>query len=383
MKKNTKTKRHGAITIISVLVLIILASLAMESFAESKAASDKKKIMVISSYHREYAWTQETNEGLCAAMLKLGYLDNQEQAEEYTKNDYVESSKIVIKKLWMDTKRKKSKGERAAMTTEIAGIAKEFRPDIMLLGDDNAAKYIGNQFLDSEIPIVFWGVNNTPVKYGLVDNKDNPGHNVTGVYQSGYYAESLELVKSLVPGVKTFAILSDDTSSGRSHTKKVNHLARRGALALKLEETVATNDYEVWKSKALDLQDRVDAFFLAQYSGFKNRNGQSVPADEVTAWYMNNIKVPEAAVQGQFVKQGMLCSADDSGYNQGYEAVVIAHDILTNGADPAVYPPRAPKRGPLMVNKLRAGMLGIKLTEEMGIEEYVEDATALKKGGKQ
>ena len=181
-----------------------------------------------------------------------------------------------------------------------------------------------------------------------------------------------------MPGVKTFAILSDDTSSGRSHTKKINYLARKGALSLKLKETVATSDYEDWKANALELQGKVDAFFLAQYSGLKDKQGKSVPAKDVTVWYMNNIKIPEAAVQGQFVKQGMLCSADDSGYNQGYEAVVIAHDILANGADPAVYHPRAPKRGPLMVNKKRAEMLGIKLTEDMGIEEYINEASALK-----
>jgi ABC-type uncharacterized transport system substrate-binding protein len=377
MKKTTKTKKHVSMTVTGLLVLIILASLAVESFAESKTASDKKKILVISSYHREYAWTQETNEGLCAAMLKLGYLDNQAQAEEYTKKDYVESSRIILKKLWMDTKRKKSKEERAGMTIEIVRIAGEFNPDIMLLGDDNAAKYIGNQFLDSDIPIVFWGVNNTPVKYGLVDSKDSPGHNVTGVYQRGYYAESIELVKSLAPGVRTFAILSDDTSSGRSHAKKISYLARKGDLPLTLAETVATHKYEIWKEKALELQNKVDAFFLAQYSGLKDKNGKSVPAEEVTAWYMNNIKVPEAAVQGQFVKQGMLCSADDSGYNQGFEAGVIANDILANGADPSTYSPRTPGRGPLMVNRQRAEILGIKLTDKMGIEEYIEEASAL------
>ncbi len=383
MKKMNKTDKHTSVTLAGLLILMMLVSVASESFAAVKTATDKKKILVISSYHREYAWTQETNEGLCAALLKYGYLDNKTQAEEYTKNDYVESSKIIMKKLWMDTKRKKKKEERAVMTMELTGIAKEFRPDIMLLGDDNAAKYIGNQFLDSDIPIVFWGVNNTPVKYGLVDSKDRPGHNVTGVYQSGYYAESIELVKVLVPGMKTFAILSDDTNSGRSHTKKIEYLARKGALSLQLKDTVASSDYKDWKEKALELQDNVDALFLAQYSGLKDIHGNNVPADEVTVWFMNNIKIPEAAVQGQFVKQGLLCSADDSGYNQGFEAAVIAHDILAGGADPATYAPRAPKRGPLMVNKQRAELLGIKLTEDMGIEKYIEEASAMNNRAKQ
>lgn len=383
MKMCIKTNRYSLMVWRGLLAWMIIASFAVKCFAGAPPESDKKKLLVISSYHREYAWTQETNAGLCAAMLKLGYLDNQAQVDEYTAKDYMEGSKIILKKLWMDTKRKKDQKERALMTNEISAAAKAFGPDLIMLGDDNAAKYIGNQFLESKIPIVFWGVNNTPVKYGLVDSKERPGHNITGVYQSGYYTESIELVKALVPGVKTFAVLSDDTSSGRSHTKKIVYLARRGRLPLELTDVVTTSDYQVWQTKALELQDKVDAFFLAQYSGLKDSAGKSVSAEKVTAWYIRNIKIPEAAVQGQFVKLGMLCSADDSGYNQGYEAVVIAHDILANGADPAVYPPRAPKRGPLMVNRQRAEMLGIELTEKMGIEEYIEQAAALKKESKQ
>ncbi|MEJ2200405.1 MAG: ABC transporter substrate binding protein [Desulfuromonadaceae bacterium] len=291
----------------------------------------------------------------------------------------MESSKIILQKLWMDTKRKETQEERALMTQEISATIKNFRPDLIMLGDDNAVKYIGNQFFDSEIPIVFWGVNNTPVKYGLVDSKEQPGHNVTGVYQSGYYSESIELVKTLVPKVKTFAVLSDDTSSGRSHAKKINYLARNGLLPLELTDIVMTSDYPVWQAKALALQDKVDVIFLAQYSGLKDSAGKSVPTEAVSGWYLHNIKIPEAAVQGQFVKQGMLCSADDSGYNQGYEAVFIAHDILANGADPSTYPPRAPKRGPLMVNKQRAKQLGIELTEAMGIEEYIEESSIQEK----
>jgi len=363
------------------VVCFITISPASVSYGSSKEllgeASGKKRLLVVSSYHGGYTWSQETNEGLTAAMLKFGYFDNNEQAAEYTKNDYVETSKAILKKLWMDTKRKAGKGEMAKITLEITRMGRNFKPDLIFLGDDNAAKYIGNQFLDSEIPVVFWGVNNTPLKYGLVDRKDEPGHNVTGVYQSGYYVESMELLKKICPDVKTFAILSDGTASGRSHVKKMEFSSRRGDLPVKLVDTITTSDFDVWKSKALELEDKVDALFLAQYSGLKDKDGGYVSSEEVTRWFVTHIDIPEAAVQGQFVKQGMLCSADDSGYNQGYAAVVIAHDILSNGKDPASYPPIAPERGALIVNKQRAELLGITLTEDMGIEEVVESIPVL------
>ncbi len=352
------------------LNVVLLLCIFLVIITTPALASNKKKLLVVSSYHREYVWTQETNQGLCAALKEYGYFDSDAQIIEFTKSDEIETPKMIMKKIWMNTKKKKSAEQIASIVKKVTEEVRKFKPDIILLGDDNAARYIGNQFLDSKTPIVFWGVNNTPVKYGLLDSIDRPGHNVTGVYQAGYYAESMELLTRIVPKIKTFAVLSDDTSSGRSHTKKIERLVRSGIIKNKLVEISIENNYDKWQKKALELQNKVDAFLIAQYSGLTGKDGKYVSTQEVTKWYLNNIKIPETVIFGQFVKQGMLCSADDSGYNQGYSAAKIALDILENGKVPATYKPIFPKRGALMVNKKRAKALGITFTEDMGIEEY-------------
>jgi putative ABC transport system substrate-binding protein len=359
------------------LVLILFCFTTM-NFASGKQVNGKKKFLVVSSYNKEYIWTQETNRGLCDALLKFGYFDNRDQAAEYSKNDYVETSNVIVRKLWMDTKRKNSKEEIAKSTTEIATIARDFNPDLIFLGDDNAANYIGNQFLDSKIPVVFWGLNNTPLKYGLVDSMNLPGHNVTGVYQPGYIVEGMNLLKTLVPKAKTFAIISDDSETGRANYKAVEYLAHKGSLPFHYVETVSTNSFEVWKEKAVQLQKRVDAFFIGHYASLRDKDGNYVTPEEAVRWYITHITIPEVMTERQFVEQGILCAADDSGYKQGFEAVVIAHDILDKGANPATYPPRAPKRGALMVNKQRARMLGITLNANMGIEEFIDEASVLR-----
>ena len=74
----------------------------------------------------------------------------------------------------------------------------------------------------------------------------------------------------------------------------------------------------------------------------------------------------------------MLCAADDSGFNQGFEAFSMAVEILDQDAHPADMRPRTPKRGPFMVNRWRARQLGISL-EGKGdlIEQVVESALAM------
>ena len=51
----------------------------------------------------------------------------------------------------------------------------QFKPNLILLGDDNAANYVGNQYIDTNIPVVFWGINGLPLKYGLLDSLEKPG----------------------------------------------------------------------------------------------------------------------------------------------------------------------------------------------------------------
>ena len=363
--------------IIRILLFLVISFCFVSVIFGQK--SEKTRIFIVSSYDRDYLWSQDTNEGVCAALLEFGYFDNKNQIKEFTEKDYVETSKAVVKKSWMDTKRKSSKNEMVKSAARITKEIKTFNPDVILLGDDNAVDYIGNQFIDTKISIFMWGVNNTPLKYGLVDSIEKPGHNVTGTYQAGYYTESLEFLKKIVPDIKTFAVLSDDSETGRSHLKRIQQLAYEGKLPVKLVETVATNSYSKWKTKALELQKKADAFFVVNHSTIKDAKGNSVDMLEAGNWYLHNIKKPECTHQKSFVVEGMLCAADDSGFKQGYIAGKSMYEVLEKGKNPATLPCPAPERGTLVVNRQRAQMLGIKLTDKMGIEEYIDKCLALKK----
>ena len=72
----------------------------------AQAAAERLRVFVVSSYHREYLWSQDTQNGMSAGLLEFKFLDDAQQAADYTKNDYVETPALVIKKTWMDSKRK-------------------------------------------------------------------------------------------------------------------------------------------------------------------------------------------------------------------------------------------------------------------------------------
>lgn len=381
---NPAARRVAVSSRLRSLLVAALACLAwhVPAAADSSAGeSDRFRIAVVSSYHREYLWSEDTNAGVTSALLDLGYLDHAAQKDRFWKDDYVESAKAVVIKLWMDTKRRDQPSQIADSVASVVQTLDKFKPDIILLGDDNAAHFVGSYYLDSRTPVVFWGINGTPMKYGLLDSMERPGHNVTGVYQAGYLREGLAALKHLLPEIERFAVLSDDSPTGRSKAKQFIRWARRKELPLELVDVVVTNEYETWKSRALELNDKVDAFFVLNHNTLKNENGNAVPQLEVGRWYLTNINKPDMGHERHFVREGILSAVEDSGFKQGYEAVRIAHRILAEGEKPAEIPVYAPDRGPFIVNLERARMLGLeeRVKDHPLVEEYINECLALKK----
>mgnify|MGYP001610337227 FL=1 len=312
-------------------------------------------------------------------MLDFHFLENKAQTDAFTKNDFVEGEKTIVKKFWMDTKKKSSPAEMAQASKRALQEISEFKPDLVFVGDDNATERIGGSLLDTPTPVVSWGVNVTPLKYGLLNSLETPGHNVTGVYQPGYPIESLTNLKKLAPSAKTFAILSDNSETGRAKAKEIERMAAENRLPLTLVGSIITNSYAEWKAGVLKYRDRVDAFSVMNHSTLKDDNGTPVDQMEAGSWYLQNSKKPDCSFEKQFAQEGILLAADDSGYKQGYESVKLAHQILVESKNPAMIPVYAPERGKIMVNRERAAMLGIDLSGHDFIEEFIDKSLALQK----
>jgi ABC-type uncharacterized transport system substrate-binding protein len=338
------------------------------------------RVFIVCSYDPNYIWSQQTQRGVNAALRKLGYLSSDAEERTLVAQDRVENAHVSIRKAWMDTKRRDTRSEIARVTARIVGEIRAFRPDILLLGDDNAANFIGNQFVDTELPIVFWGINGLPLKYGLVQRMDAPGRNVTGVWQSGHHRESLDLLKKLVPQAQSFAILACDSETTRPSVKLIEELAARGVLPLRLADKAVTNSYAQWQARALEFAGKVDAIYMLNHDTLRDDNGNHVDYLAAGRWYLENIRIPEASHEDQFVMEGMLLTANDSGFNQGQLAFEMAHEILSRGLSPARMAVRTPDRGPYMVNRMRAEALGVDLEDVLYlIDELVDRSLALER----
>lgn len=362
-------------------LVTLCCALGLPAVTAHAAGADKHRIVIVSSYHREYLWSQDTAEGVNAGLLEAGWLDSEEQTARLERDDAVESSRALLVKLWMDTKRANSRAEIAQSVARVVARIDDFGPSLLLLGDDNATRYIAANYFDTRLPVVFWGVNGSPTKYDLIDSMERPGHNVTGVYQAGYLAEGVQWLRKLLPGIERMAVLSDNSPTGRAKTKELERLARDGQLPVRLVATVVTNSLALWKARALELAPQVDAFFVLNHNTLKDAHGRPVDQLEAGAWYLDNVRKPDLGHERQFVVEGILCAVDDSGFKQGQEAVRMAQRILDGGENPAHMAIYAPPRGEFVVNLERARMLGLEAVVAASplVEERIERALALER----
>jgi ABC-type uncharacterized transport system substrate-binding protein len=341
---------------------------------DAKESGRKVRIALVSSYHRGDTWDADVTRGIVVKLLELGYLDNTQQSDDLNRNDRVESQRANIRKWWMDGKRRKTIAEIANTLKTILPEIDVFGPDILVLGDDLATKHIGNYFLDTTIPVVFYGVNGTPVKYDLLDSADKPGHNVTGVYQSVYQINAMEKLAAFVPNLRTAAVISDDTATGRASNKVLRMHQEKGALPLKIKEYIITNDIDALKQAVFRLNSAVDALIVTTVATFKDHRGELIPREVVAEWIATQSKLPEISLNRQYVGYGLFCAVNDSGFAQGLLGIKVMDEILKGRSRPETTPAVTPPPGKFFVNVDKARKLGLlKSARHAGIvDEFID-----------
>ncbi len=315
--------------VIIALVMIVLAGCQQAS----------KKVLLVFSYHQEYEWVVEETRGV---------------------DDIFADRNLIVEKFYMDTKRHPEIESIETASAEAISKIKEMAPDVVIVFDDNACKYVAQKFIGSDVPFVFCGVNADPGDYGF------PAKNITGVEERAFWKESLDLVRELDPGITRAAILLDDSHTAQQTLKRI----RKEASKDDITEVFMTNHFQDWQSKVIEIQDEVDALGLFVYFTLHDSiTDQAIQPEEILRWTLENSKLPEFAILDFTVKNGALCGVIENGYSQGEMAAEIAIRIL-NGESAESIPIMSPKEGIPVINRHRAKELGITIPD--GVKERTE-----------
>lgn len=169
------------------------------------SAAEAAKCLFVSSYHQGYAWSDGVERGLRSVL----------------------TGNCEIRQFDMDTKRRKSEEEKQEQALAAKAMIEDWQPDVVIAADDNAAKYLIQQYYrDHDLPFVFNGVNWSVEKYGF------PYSNVTGMIEVAPIDSMLERARDVTPSFNRAFYLGANTLTEQKNLKRFQDAAARHGLEL-------------------------------------------------------------------------------------------------------------------------------------------------------
>ncbi len=223
--------------------LLCLALLAPPLVSTAYAASGK--CLYVSSYHKGYAWSDGVEQGL--RRILTGHCE--------------------IRQIDMDTKRNKSDEFKQQAALAVKRQIEEWRPDVVIVSDDNAAKYVIKQFYrDAPTPFVFSGVNWTVKEYGF------PYKNVTGIIEVAPLEAMLSNAIKFSGGARSATYIGADTLTEKKNLDRVAQASEQLGIELK---GVLVGDADEWK-KQYRLAQQSGFIVMGSYSGIRGWDAQEL-----------------------------------------------------------------------------------------------------------
>ncbi len=318
-----------------ILAVVVLATLSLLGPAR---AADPVRVLVVDSYHLEYPWSAGIRHGINEV---LGV--TQGPPGRVTSDD----GRFDVWTEFMDTKRRPDPAWAQQAARRVLGVVESWSPDVIIVSDDNAVRYLVVPFLlGRDVPVVYCGVNWDASIYGL------PAANVTGMIEVDQTADLVAALRPHARGDRLGLLVLNTTSGRRDVEVHRDYLGLEPVVRL-------VEDYAGWKAAFEDLQDEVDMLLIKQ-------NIAGVPdwdlADAVS-FTAEVTRIPTGCVT-EATMPCVLVAFIKNAEEQGTWAARTALTIL-DGTPPADIEPGINKESRVFLNMTLARKLGIRFPMDL------------------
>lgn len=305
---------------IKLIQLFLYLFFCLTKVSDANAA----KILIIESYHADYAWDIE---------YKKGILENV-------------SGEHTFSYFQMDTKRlpenKHTSRAELAWQEYLA-----IEPDIVVLGDDNALKYLGLKLKHTTTPVVYLGINNNPRNYGLYR-----ASNITGVLERPLLKRSILYIRKFFDDVNKVLLLFDSSPTSDAAVDlefKTSNVLKLSNISVEIDQVA---QYSLWQKKVkMASKNSVDFIIVGTYETMRDEQGKHVSAKQVIEWTSLHSEVPVFGFWSFSIGEGKAIGGLVlEGYQQGYTAAQIINRIVA-GEAVANIRPQVAKKGRYIFSK--------------------------------
>jgi len=304
----------------SLFFILQLFQPAFAGEAPQKNSFSGRKVFLVDSYHKGY----ERSDLMLEAIQKK-----------------FRGSGISLEVFYMDAKRQSSDKAKKESASRAKELIEKMNPDVLLLGDDDASKYLGMPYYkNSPLPVVFAGVNWDEKEYGY------PWTNSTGMLEVDLIEEIINKFVKYAKGPRV-AMLTSDTETDRKMGTIYNQRFFAGRM-----KTLLFSNYKEYKEGFLHLQKESDFIILYNNGGIKGWDDK-----DAQSFFEKETKVPTFTVNALMASYCFVTIAKDS--REFGEFMASAALEILGGKKPSEIPMSVNKGATLMVNMKIADKLGI------------------------
>ncbi|MBE0583928.1 MAG: PAS domain S-box protein, partial [Desulfofustis sp.] len=287
-------------------------SAVVPSVEQPQGKSHPAHVLVLSSYHQGYSWTEQIIEGIHAAFA-----------------DY--DKPIEFSYEYLDTKRQQEDATYYRLHAELFAHKYRRQPvDLVLLSDNSSFDFleIHRQNLFPDAPVVFCGINN------YSENKHARIPRSTGVAEYKEMGATLDLIRRLHPSTRTIAIISDRTGTGAIDAGLVEQAVQ---MRTDLESMVLSGEH-LSLIELLERLRRLPPDTVVFFSSFwRDRSGEAYAADDTIPLIVQASSAPIYTHADTFLIGGVVGGVLVHGRTQGRLAGEMAVQIL-QGTPPELIP---------------------------------------------
>ncbi|WP_320172337.1 ABC transporter substrate binding protein [Maridesulfovibrio sp.] len=338
---------------LSVGLTVCLVLLAFCSLV-SAADKEKKTVFIVHSYSMKNICGAPQHQGVVEALREKGF---------------TEGDNLVIHASAMDTKRTNNTPE--LILKEADRVLKEIntvKPDIVVVLDDNAFRTVGLELVDTDVDVVFSGMNGQPEDYDRtrkwLNSRNKPGHNITGVYEKLLVSDAFRVQKMILPNLEKILMVSDNSPTGTAVRKQFLMEAPGNSSGIEFYLRIARSWEEYMEIiKEADEDPQTGTIYSAATT-LQDKDGRTHTTEEIIKWTVANSRTPGIPLNYSFVRLGMLGGAGVDFIAMGRQAGGMAARIL-KGTPAGDIPLEDAKRYALVFNLKRARELGLTIPNDM------------------
>ncbi|PLX16303.1 MAG: hypothetical protein C0597_08050, partial [Marinilabiliales bacterium] len=265
-------------------------------------SSEKRNVLILNSYHKGLKWTDDIVSG-----INKGLSENFLDLEIYT--EFLDSKRFFHYEDYYSSLFSTYKTKYSNIDFDVIIVSDDFALNFMLDCRDT---------IFGEIPVVFCGIN----------NPHNYPESYTGVLESIEFIKNFELIKQIHPDYSKIYFIVDETKTGDI----IYDRAYKALLTANDEfryEFLRDYSFDELYKKVTEIDDAA-ILFLTAFT--KDRLDVYCSYNKIVSDLKRYANVPIYGAWDFYLDKGICGGRLITGYNQGYEAALIANRIL-NGTN--------------------------------------------------